>query len=68
VVLALFTITTPYLVRGRRLAPEGWDVGYLQRLIPHYWIGYTIAGLSALHATFAMSGSMPNSIGFQTSV
>jgi hypothetical protein len=65
VVLALFTIAIPYLVRGRRLAPEGWGVGYLQRLAPHYWIGYTIAGLSALHATFAMSAPIPNGSGFQ---
>ena len=56
VVLAGITVTLPYLVRGRRLAPEGWGVGYLQRLTPHYWIGYTIAGLSVLHATLAMSG------------
>ena len=59
VALAVITISLPYLVRGRRLAPEGWGLGYLQRLTPHYWIGYTIAGLSALHATAAMSGPMP---------
>lgn len=58
VVLTAATITLPYIVRGRRLAPEGWGLGYLQRLIPHYWVGYTIAGVSALHATFAMSGPL----------
>jgi hypothetical protein len=56
VVLAAITVPLPYLVRGRRLAPQGWGLGYLQRLGPHYWIGYTIAGLTVLHATFAMSG------------
>ena len=59
-VLAVITIVLPYLLRGRRLAPEGWSLGYLQRMTPHYWIGYTIAGLSLLHASFAMSAPMPS--------
>jgi hypothetical protein len=66
VALTVITISLPYLVRGRRLAPEGWGLGYLQRLTPHYWIGYTIAGLSVLHATFAMSGPMPDGDAYRT--
>lgn len=65
-VFAIITIPLPYLVRGRRLAPEGWGLRYLQRLTPHYWIGYTIAGLSVLHATFAMSGPMPSGNAYLT--
>jgi hypothetical protein len=67
-VLATFTVALPYLVRGRRLAPHGWGPGYLQRLRPHYWIGYTIAGLSLLHATFAMSGPMPGGSAYLTGI
>ncbi len=35
-------------------------------MTPHYWIGYSIAGLSALHATFAMSGPMPGGDAYRT--
>jgi hypothetical protein len=58
-VLVPMTIAIPYAVRGRRLAPEGWGIGYLQRMVPHYWIGYTIAGASVVHVGFAMAGPLP---------
>ena len=45
-------IALPYLVRRR---PCGGAVAYLERLRPHYWIGFTLAGLSLLHAGLAMS-------------
>jgi hypothetical protein len=55
------TIALPYLARRRpgaappaRLEPA---VAYLERLRPHYWIGFTLAGLSLLHAGLAMSSS-----------
>ncbi len=67
-VLAVITVSLPYLLRGRRLAPQGWGVGYIQRLIPHYWIGYTIAGLSLLHAGFAMSGPIAPAAGYQLGI
>lgn len=51
----------PYLVRGRRLAANGWTIPYLARLRPHYWIGTTIAGLSVIHAGLAMSNLLPAS-------
>jgi hypothetical protein len=63
--LAAVTVFLPYMLRGRRFAPQGWGVGYLQRLTPHYWIGYSIAGLSLLHASFAMAGPMPAGSPFQ---
>jgi hypothetical protein len=66
--LAAITVPLPYLVRGRRLAPRGWGRGFLQRLRPHYWIGYTIAGLSLLHATFAMAGPMRGGGPYQTGI
>ena len=46
-----FTVCLPYLLR-RRLRPAGARV---ERLRPHYWIGFTLAGLSLLHAGLAMS-------------
>ena len=59
VVLAAATIPLPYLLRGRLLAPAGWGgIGYLERLRPHYWIGYTIAGLGVIHAGLAMSAPL----------
>lgn len=53
------TITLPYLLR-RRLR---WTGPYLERLRPHYWIGFTIAGLSLVHAGLAMSsGPIPGGV------
>ncbi len=49
-VLTCVTVALPYALRGR-LPP----VAYLERLRPHYWIGFTLAGLSLLHAGLAMS-------------
>ncbi len=43
-------------------------MSYLQRLTPHYWVGYTIAGLSLLHAGFAMSAPMPPQGSFGTGI
>jgi hypothetical protein len=43
------TISIPYLLRRRR------GPAILERLRPHYWIGFTLAGLSLLHAGLAMS-------------
>src|SRR5215467_8055517 len=44
-------IALPYVLRRPR-APAAV---YLERLRPHYWIGFTLAGLSLLHAGLAMS-------------
>jgi cytochrome b561 len=58
-VLTGVTITLPYLLR-RRLR---WAGPYLERLRPHYWIGFTIAGLSLIHAGLAMSsGPIPGGV------
>jgi hypothetical protein len=62
--LTAVTISLPYLLR-RRLR---WAGTYLERLRPHYWIGFTIAGLSLLHAGLAMSsgptpGGVPWTVG-----
>lgn len=56
--LTALNVTLPYLLRGRRLAPVGWSMPYLERMRPHYWIGVTIAGLTLLHAGVAMSGAL----------
>lgn len=58
VVLAAVNISLPYLLRGRLLASSGWTMPYLERLRPHYWIGFTIAGLVLLHAGVAMSAPL----------
>jgi hypothetical protein len=51
-------IALPYALR-RGLPPAA----YLERLRPHYWIGFTLAGLSLLHAGFAMSaGATPGGV------
>jgi hypothetical protein len=60
------TVTLPYLLRGRLLAAGGWTMPYLERMRPHYWIGVTIAGLSFIHAGFAMSGRLPAGTGYAT--
>jgi hypothetical protein len=56
--LLAVNVALPYLMRGRRLAPAGWSLPYLERMRPHYWIGITIAGLGLVHAGFAMSGPL----------
>ncbi|HXM54035.1 MAG TPA: hypothetical protein VOB72_01500 [Candidatus Dormibacteraeota bacterium] len=43
------TVGLPYVLRRRP--------AYLARLTPHYWIGFTLAGLSLLHAGLAMSST-----------
>ncbi|HEX2646496.1 MAG TPA: hypothetical protein VHO95_04655 [Candidatus Dormibacteraeota bacterium] len=55
VALVATNISLPYLLRGRLLAANGWNVPYLERIRPHYWIGVTVAGLSLVHAGLAMS-------------
>lgn len=57
-VLTAVNISLPYLLRGRLLAANGWNVPYLERMRPHYWIGLTVAGLTLLHAGVAMSAPM----------
>ena len=56
--LTALNVSLPYLLRGRRLAPVGWSMPYLERMRPHYWIGMTIVGLTLLHAGVAMSGPL----------
>jgi hypothetical protein len=59
------TITIPYLLR-RRLT---WAGTYLERLRPHYWIGFTIAGLSLVHAGLAMSsGPTPGGVAWTVGI
>jgi hypothetical protein len=49
------TVALPYLLRRGRT-----PAAYLVRLRPHHWIGFTLAGLSLLHAGLAMSaGASP---------
>ena len=63
--LTLLTIALPYLLR-RRLQ---WVGSYLERLRPHYWIGFTIAGLSLVHAGLAMSsGPTPGGVDWSVGI
>src|SRR2546429_6338535 len=42
---------------------------HLRRLRPHYWIGFTLAGLSLLHAGLAMSaGVTPGGAGWAVGI
>ena len=55
-----FGTLLPYLLRrtalSRRLGIELVNrQPYLGRMWPHYWVGYSIAGVSALHAWLPMS-------------
>jgi hypothetical protein len=43
------TIALPYVLRRRP--------AFLERLRAHYWIGFTLAGLSLVHAGLAMSST-----------
>jgi len=46
------TVVLPYALRRRRSARA-----FLERLRPHYWIGFTLAGLSLVHAGLSMSSA-----------
>lgn len=63
--LTCVTVSAPYVVRRRFPAPAA----YLERLRPHYWIGFTLAGLSLLHAGLAMSsGPTPGGAGWTVGI
>jgi hypothetical protein len=63
--LTAVTISLPFLLR-RRLR---WASTYLERLRPHYWIGFTIAGLSLVHAGLAMSsGPAPGGVSWTVGI
>ena len=63
--LTAVTITLPFLLRSRLR----WAGPYLERLQPHYWIGFTIAGLSLIHAGLAMSsGPIPSSVNWSVGI
>jgi hypothetical protein len=63
--LTVLTITLPYVLK-RRLR---WAGSYLERMQPHYWIGFTIAGLSLIHAGLAMSsGPIPSSVSWSVGI
>ena len=64
-VLTAVTVVLPFVLR-RRLR---WVGSYLERLQPHYWIGFTIAGLSMIHAGLAMSsGPIPDSVNWSVGI
>ena len=64
IVLAVpLTVAIPYVVRrgsaSQRTttsAPDGRS--FLQRMRPHFWIGYAIVTLTVLHALIAMTGGI----------
>jgi hypothetical protein len=57
-VFALGTVALPSLARSG-FGTEA--VSRLQWLRAHYWVGYTIAAFSALHAVLAMTGPLGSS-------
>jgi hypothetical protein len=49
-------VPLPYLLRGKAFRTAGVRAGpFLERMRPHYWIGFTIAALTLLHAVVPMS-------------
>ncbi len=48
------TIALPYLLR-RRTPATAQRRPVLERLRPHYWLGYTIAGIALIHASVPMA-------------
>ena len=59
VVLCVLTVALAYVLRrGRALGiGETLAVPYIKRLWPHFWVGYGILGLTAIHVG-AVMGSM----------
>src|SRR5438105_14866231 len=57
-------IVLPYLLRRSRLTnllrlnPQMHSKPYLQRLWPHYWLGYLLLGISILHSFVPIDGLM----------
>jgi cytochrome b561 len=65
--LVLSTVALPSLARRRR--DPGHDApGAARWLQRHYWIGYTIAGLSVVHAAVALGSPVPARAGYETGV
>jgi hypothetical protein len=61
VILTAFEIALPYLLRlvslGHTLSqPQNQSSTYLERMWPHYWVGYLLAALSLTHASAVMGG------------
>jgi hypothetical protein len=59
VVLCVFTIALPYLLRRGRVSrgfglAQDHAVPYLRRMWPHVWMGYAILALSTAHAGTVM--------------
>ncbi len=60
VVLCGFTILLPYVLRRNRLSQilglgQENATAYLQRLWPHFWLGYLILAFSIVHAGTVMA-------------
>lgn len=58
-VLCVAVIALPYLLRRNRLSrglgmAQEHAAPYLRRLWPHFWVGYLILGLTAVHAGTVM--------------
>jgi hypothetical protein len=58
-VLCVVLIALPYLLRRNRLSrglglAREYASPYLRRLWPHFWVGYLVLALSALHAGTVM--------------
>jgi hypothetical protein len=52
-------VPLPYLLRGKALRTAGVRARpFLERMRPHYWIGFAIAGLTLLHAVVPMSSGL----------
>ena len=61
--LSVLVIALPYLLRRNRLSRElglaqAHAVPYLRRLWPHFWLGYVILALSAVHSGTVMRATV----------
>ena len=64
--MTAFEILLPYLLRRASLGsalsqPGGHSFPYLERMWPHYWVGYLLVTLSLVHAS-AVMGSAPGRV------
>lgn len=57
VLAVVITISLPYLLR-RRLPTRAKGQPILQRLRPHYWLGYAIAIVALAHAVTPMAAGL----------
>jgi hypothetical protein len=65
VIVTVFEIVLPYLIRRVSVSQppalsQILPSTYLERMWPHYWLGYVLVALSLVHAFTGMAGPVGN--------